>query len=84
MANGLVAVARNTGGPPEICPPELTGLLVEPAGEGKEFRAILAKLLDMPKDQLLSLKQTFREHAEKTFSIDKQARELLAWLHEIV
>ncbi|XXJ20128.1 glycosyltransferase [Desulfovibrio caledoniensis] len=84
MANGLVSVARNIGGPPEIWPPKLTGLLVEPAGEGKEFRAILAKLLNMPKDQLLSLKRTFKEHAEKTFSIDKQARELLAWLHEIV
>jgi glycosyltransferase involved in cell wall biosynthesis len=84
MANGLVPVSRNIGGPTEIWHPGHTDLLVDPRGGGAEFRAVLAQLLDMPDNDLLALKREFRTHADKTFSLEGQANRLAHWLERFI
>ncbi|MGE4421169.1 MAG: glycosyltransferase [Pseudodesulfovibrio sp.] len=84
MANGLVPVSRNIGGPTEIWHPGHTDLLVDPEGGGPEFRDVLARLLDMPDNDLLALKREFHAHAGRTFSLDGQAKHLAAWLERFI
>lgn len=80
MANGLVPVARNIGGPPEIWPPDLRDLLVEPKSDAAGFEAALARLLDASDEALLAMKQAVYAHAAATFSQDAQALKFLHWL----
>ncbi|WP_272701273.1 glycosyltransferase [Desulfovibrio sp. Fe33] len=80
MANGLVPVARNIGGPPEIWHPDMKELLVEPQSNSAGFEKALARLLDLPDEELLAMKQAVHAHAVTTFSLDTQAQKFLNWL----
>lgn len=84
MANGLVPVSRNIGGPTEIWHPEHTDLLVPHEGDGRAFHDVLARLLNMPDNDLLALKRAFHAHAGKTFSLDGQAERLASWLERFI
>jgi glycosyltransferase involved in cell wall biosynthesis len=84
MANGLVPVSRNIGGPVEIWHPAHTDLLVPPKSDGRAFREVLARLLDMPDNELLALKREFHAHAGRTFPLDGQAARLVDWLERFI
>ncbi|NDV28733.1 glycosyltransferase [Desulfovibrio sp. JC010] len=84
MANGLVSVARNTGGPTEIWPDKLKHLLIDPESNAKGFEQALADLLDLSDEELLQMKQDFREHATTTFSLDLQADKFISWMEKFV
>lgn len=84
MANGLVPVARDRGGPPEIWPPELRELLVSPQDPGAGFERALARLLDLSEEELLAMKRAVYAHAAATFELDGQARKFLAWMETFV
>jgi hypothetical protein len=79
MASGLIPVARNAGGAPEIWPSHLDTLL--PAeSRGKQFAELLEKTLLLPRDQMLQLKHTVRAHAQTTFSIERQSKKFLTFI----
>lgn len=84
MANGLVPVARNVGGPTEIWHPDRTNLLIPPQSNAQGFHDALASLLDMSDRALLDLKREFHTHAGKTFSQEGQAEQFLAWLKSLI
>jgi glycosyltransferase involved in cell wall biosynthesis len=80
MANGLIPVARNAGGAPEIWPDFLDTLL--PAeSRGEEFSNMLEKILFLPQDHMLELKHTIRAHAMATFSIEHQSQKFLEFMN---
>ncbi|WP_147820831.1 glycosyltransferase [Salidesulfovibrio onnuriiensis] len=80
MANGLVPVARNAGGPREIWPPDMQRQLVSTETPIEGFENALADLLQKPDEELLAMKQAAYGHAVRTFSLDKQAREFADWM----
>ncbi|MCJ2164163.1 glycosyltransferase [Pseudodesulfovibrio sp. S3-i] len=84
MANGLVPIARNIGGPTEIWHPQWTNLLIEPLSNEIGFQQAIAGLLDMADVDLLALKRDFHTHAGKTFSQEGQAKRLLTWLEQCI
>lgn len=84
MANGLVPVARNAGGPREIWPPTMRERLVDPQNAAKGFEDTLVDLLQKSDEKLLALKREAYDHARTTFSLDGQARKLVQWMQEFV
>lgn len=80
MANGLVPVARDRGGPPEIWPPDMRHLLIEPQSNSAGFEQALALLLNLPEAELLAMKRAVYAHASATFELDAQARKFFAWI----
>ncbi len=84
MANGLVPVARNIGGPTEIWPPDMRELLIEPQSNGAGFEKVLARLLDLTDAELLAKKRAVHAHAIATFSLDTQAQKFVSWLERFV
>lgn len=83
MANGLIPIARNAGGVPEIWPKFLGSHLLPPQSGGAEFAAVLTSLLHMPRQELHEMKNRVRSHAAETFSIESQTKKLLDFLLSI-
>lgn len=77
MACGLIPVARNAGGVPEIWPPFLPGHLLPQESRGPEFASLLSGLLRMPTDEIDALKGRVREHARGAFSVQSQSARVL-------
>jgi len=77
MANGLIPIARNAGGAPEIWPDFLDSHLLPPQSRGLQFAEILTALIEMPWQELHELKHRVRAHASETFSIELQTRKFL-------
>lgn len=84
MAQGLVPVARNAGGPREIWPPEKRELLVPTEEPVQGFENALAELLKKTDEELLAMKRAVYHHAVATFALDKQAREFTDWMRRFV
>lgn len=84
MAHGLVPIARNAGGAPEIWPGFLRSHLVPPHSQGADFAAALTPLLTMPRHQLHELKNRVRSHAAKTFSVELQTNKFLDFIRSAV
>lgn len=80
MANGLVPIARNAGGVPEIWPEFLCSDLLPPESRGPEFASVLKKFLQMPEDAVAQLKERVREHARSTFSTQKQSQRVVEFI----
>jgi glycosyltransferase involved in cell wall biosynthesis len=81
MAQGLLPIARNAGGPPEIWPDFLDTLL-PPKSRGEEFADALERLILLPPSQSQKLKRRVRQHALATFSIHKQASRFIDFLKQ--
>ena len=77
MASGLIPVARNAGGVPEIWPPFLPGHLLPRESRGPEFAALMSSLLRLPTAEVDALKSRVREHARSTFSVQSQSARVL-------
>lgn len=80
MANGLIPIARNAGGAPEIWPGFLSSHLLPPQSRGAEFAEILTTLLHAPWQEIHALKHQVRSHASKTFSIELQTKKFLDFM----
>lgn len=80
MANGLIPIARNAGGAPEIWPEFLGSHLLPPHSRGEQFAEALAALLRMPWQEIHHLKHRVRVHAADTFSIALQTRKFLDFM----
>ena len=80
MANGLIPIARNTGGAPEIWPDYLGSHLLPPQSRGLQFADALTALLHMPWQEIHELKHRVRSHASETFSIELQTRKFLNFM----
>lgn len=84
MANGLVCVARNNGGVPEIWPPSELELLVDKDDRGEAFAAVIDGLLRLSGEELLKKSQVFYQHANQAFHAEKQARKLESFIRQAV
>lgn len=84
MAHGLVPVARNSGGPPEIWPPDMRDLLVPPEDSVEPFAQRLEMLLGLADQELLDMKRRTYHHAGRTFELDQQAHRFLEWMQGFV
>ncbi len=84
MAHGLVCVARNSGGVPEIWPPSYKDLLVGSEDQGEEFADILNRLIGYSDDAIGLVSNAFFQHAEKSFHAEKQAEKLANFIRRIV
>ncbi|MBU4524566.1 MAG: glycosyltransferase [Desulfomicrobium sp.] len=80
MANGLVPIARNAGGAPEIWPEFLASHLLPSESRGAEFAEILSTLLHRPWQEIHELKNRVRDHAAQTFSIELQTKKFLDFM----
>ena len=80
MANGLIPIARNAGGVPEIWPDFLEGNLLPPESSGQEFANTLITLLALPDNTVTALKNKVRDHAKKTFSSHNQSQHILQFI----
>lgn len=80
MAHGLVPVARNAGGAPEIWPPDLRDLLVPQDSGADGFRAVLGRLLALSPDELAGLKRAAHAHARVAVNDRLQAEAFIRWL----
>lgn len=80
MANGLIPIARNAGGVPEIWPAFLCSDLLPPESKGPEFAKVLKKFLQMPEDAVTHLKECVRDHARNTFSTQKQSQRVVEFI----
>lgn len=84
MAHGLVPVARDAGGPPEIWPPDMRELLMSPEDGAAGFAQRLESLLHLSDESLLDMKHRVYNHAVDTFELNKQARIFLQWMQGLV
>lgn len=82
MAAGLVPVARNAGGVPEIWPPFCKELLVEQHSDAEGFAGALRDLLNRPEADLEALGARVQDHARDCFAQEKQFRKFYDWLCE--
>ena len=80
MANGLIPIARNAGGVPEIWPEFLCSDLLPPESRGPEFAKVLKKFLQMPEDAVAQMKERVREHARNKFSTQKQSQRVVEFI----
>lgn len=80
MANGLIPIARNAGGAPEIWPDFLASHLLPPQSRGAQFAEVLTTLLRMPRQAIHEWKHRVRSHASNTFSIELQTKKLLDFM----
>ncbi|GAB7024377.1 glycosyltransferase [Salidesulfovibrio brasiliensis] len=80
MAEGLIPVARDVGGVREVWPDELAEFLLHPKAGAEEFRAALEKLLNLPDEQILALKEHARSACRNRFELQGRAEELEQWL----
>lgn len=80
MANGLIPIARDAGGAPEIWPEFLRSQLLPPQSRGAEFAEALASLLHMPWQEIHELKNRVRSHAARKFSIELQTKKFLDFM----
>jgi glycosyltransferase involved in cell wall biosynthesis len=83
MAHGLVPVARNAGGAPEIWPEGLSELLLrEDAGPG-DFARCLENILLWPREKLLRIRAGVRRTAQERFSLQSQFQAFFHWLSSL-
>lgn len=80
MAGGLIPVARDAGGVPEIWPDFLRGNLLPPESRAPEFAAVLKQLLQTPAETLTALKKHVRDHAAQTFSVQRQTKRVVDFI----
>jgi len=80
MANGLIPIARDTGGAPEIWPEFLRSHLLPSQSRGAEFAEALSSLLRLPWQEIHELKNCVRSHAAQTFSIELQTKKFLDYM----
>ncbi len=83
MAAGLVPVARQAGGVPEIWPRELPWLMTDPKEKAQGFAHVLQKLLTLSDTSLLEIKRQVYRHATNAFHVEKQTEKLAAWFAAI-
>jgi len=84
MACGLVPIARNAGGVPEIWPPAMRDLMVDPVNAIEGFEQALANLIEKDDTALLAMKRKVYSHAGEAFEKDKQALKLAAWIQRFI
>ena len=84
MAGGLIPVARNAGGVPEIWPKFLPDHLLPQTSTGVEFAQLLSKLIHLPETQVNDLKHMVREHARESFSRETQSKHVLKFIESLL
>lgn len=83
MANGLIPIARNAGGVPEIWPRFLpTHLLPQDSG-GQAFASVLSKLIQLPQTEIDEIKTRVRQHAREVFSLEMQSKRVLDFIESL-
>lgn len=80
MAGGLIPIARNAGGVPEIWPHFLRDHMLPQTSRGPEFAQLFSKLIRLSDAQLAELKHRIREHARESFSQEKQSQKVLDFI----
>ena len=80
MAQGIIPIARRSGGVPEIWPPCVNNLLIPQHENSAGFTAALEWLLQQPAETLQALKQQVHTHALQTFNQNKQFAEFIHWV----
>ena len=83
MANGLIPIARNAGGVPEIWPDFLEENLLPPESGGQEFARALKNMLALPEHTVSGLKSEVRDHAQRTFSSHNQSKRILNFIYTL-
>jgi len=78
MAHGLLPVACNAGGAPEIWPDGLERFLVAPEDAVSAFAGALRELIGMDAQRRAALQAHVQEHARKTFAQETQYRKFMA------
>lgn len=84
MAGGLIPIARNAGGVPEIWPDFLRPHLLPQASRGPEFADLLTRLIRMPETEIAALKRRVHEHARSAFSLESQSKKVLDFIASLV
>lgn len=84
MADGLIPIARNAGGVPEIWPDFLPGHLLPQKSRGPEFAALLSGLVRLPEADVAALKHRVREHARTAFSLESQSKKVLDFIASLM
>lgn len=79
MAQGLLPVARRSGGVPEIWPPFLTQYFAGPEPGPEGLYASLREILRLAPEEVSALRQEVWAHARSSFDRVKQATEFAAW-----
>lgn len=83
MANGLIPIARNAGGVPEIWPQFLPEHLLGQNSRGAEFAAVFSKLIHLPESKVTALKNHVRAHAQASFSLNAQSQKVLNYIRSL-
>lgn len=84
MACGLIPIARNAGGVPEIWPGFLAGHLLPQKSRGQEFASLISRLVRLSDTEIVDLKHQVREHANATFSLESQSKKTLDFITSLV
>lgn len=83
MANGVIPIARNAGGVPEIWPDFLEANLLPPESGRHEFATKLRELLQLPEVLVIQLKNNVRDHARNSFSSYTQSQKILEFISSL-
>ena len=83
MAQGLVPVARNAGGVPEIWPEGLEYLLVEQKSGARGFAVALRSLISLSRESFDALRVQVHAHAGRCFDQKEQFRKFYAWVLDV-
>lgn len=84
MAHGLVPVARNEGGVPEIWPDDLRELMVGRDAGPEEFAAVLEYVLSWTEERHVSVREAVRQWAAAHFSQQRQFALFYNWVCGVV
>jgi hypothetical protein len=83
MAHGLVPIARNAGGVPEIWPEGLSELLAPEKAGPEDFARCLETVLLWPREKLLEIRAGVRQTARERFSRQGQFQAFFQWLFSL-
>lgn len=84
MAHGLVPVARNEGGVPEIWPDDLRELMLDRDAGPEEFAAVLENVLSWTEERHLDVRRAVKDSAAAKFSQEGQFAVFHDWVQKIM